>query len=242
MTLTLASILFVTAAAAQDDRHTVLARELFDDGNALMRQHEYVEAAQRFERALSLRPTAYIRYNLAAALVETGELVRATDLLRAIGNDPLAAPEVRSAAERRLSELEPRLARLTIRIEGNLGRGRVYLDRRAIDLSSLDGALVVDPGRHVIAVREGSEVLFSREIDVAEGTFGEAAIELEHRSSSPLGDPGEPLEDNDTIFDQWWFWTIGAVLVVGGAAAILVAAVPGERDPYPASLGTIGVP
>lgn len=243
MTLALAAMLFAMPASAQNDRHTVLARELFDEGNALMRRNEYADAAQRFERALSLRPTAHIRYNLAAALAQSGELVRAAELLGAIGGDALAASDVRTAAHERLTELEPRIARLTIRIEGHVGRARIYLDRRPIELSALDAQLLVDPGRHFIAVRDGRDVLFSHEIDLAEGERSVVMMELEGRdaASNVLGDP-RASPDDDTIFEEWWFWTIGAVLIVGGATAVIAATVPGDRDPYPASLGTIPVP
>ena len=52
---------------------------------------EYAVGIEHFRRALALRSSPVIAYNLASALEHLGQLVEASELLRGIASDPAVA-------------------------------------------------------------------------------------------------------------------------------------------------------
>jgi hypothetical protein len=242
--LAAAALLAVAAPAAAQEAgvdRTAAARALFDEGLALLDAERWEEAADRFQRALALRPSHQITYNLTTALVELGHLVRASELLRQVSRDPTATPEVRQAAEARRAQLLPRIASLTIVPGEDLDRADFFLDERPLEPVLIGVAIPVDPGSHVVTGRHTGRVVVRRELVILEGENAELnlAPAATPRETSGGADAGEPTPDGGPdqrepprrrgVARQWWFWTIIGAVVVGGAVAAGV--VVGTREP-----------
>lgn len=255
--------IFPAAAQAQPAEdgasRTAAARSLFQEGLTLLDEERWEEAADRFERALAIRQSPQITYNLTTALLGTGDLVRASELLRGITRDDTAPADVAAAAQRRLDEeVLPRIGRLVVRVEGDRRDAEVRLDDRALDWALVGVAVPVDPGPHrIVALRAGEEVARA-EAHVAEGAEEHVDIRLPELPSppspaevaeqaeppSPMPSRAPPEEDSGGgVLSQWWFWTGLAVLVAAGVAGgvLLVGSSGGQASPVDGSAGTVFV-
>lgn len=59
--------------------------------------------------------------------------------------------------------------------------------------------------------------------------LGVSDLPADAEPSSPSSPPRE--DDSGTVFEQWWFWTIVGVVVIGGAIGIYFAVPPTEAPP-----------
>ena len=225
--LALSAALCAPPAAAQqaEDDRVELARALFREGVAHADAGRYAEAEERFRRAYAIRATPALSFNLAAALVRLGKFVEATELLRSVTTDPEAPPPLVEQAREQLEATEPRIARLTIRAQGADPDVAVYVDDAVV---RAEGAVPLDPGRHVIEARRGDEIVASREVTLDEGAEEEVALDV------PPAAAGEPAETETTQLTlapepetreesggiSSWVWVgVGVVvagLIVGG--------------------------
>ncbi|KAF0163271.1 MAG: hypothetical protein FD160_4124, partial [Caulobacteraceae bacterium] len=137
----------VVAQAPTSDRdRTEAARTLFEEGLALVDQERWQDAAERFRRALALRPSPVITFNLASALAKQGHVIEASELLRALVKDEAVKDDTRDAATQLLADVESQIARLTIEVRGELAGHTVSLDDRPLHAAEIGVALPVDPG------------------------------------------------------------------------------------------------
>jgi hypothetical protein len=174
------------AFSQPSEQDSAAARVLFQQGRGLAAGEQWSEAADRFRRALALRPTAAIRYNLAAVLVQQGKLVEASELARVVLQEAPARDPARAASEALLREVEPAIALLTIRIGGDASDVEVLLDGSVLAPARVGAPTPVDPGEHTILVRRGS-VADTRVIRLDRG--GSAALEI---SLPPPAAPPRP--------------------------------------------------
>jgi thioredoxin-like negative regulator of GroEL len=92
-------VLPATSLADQGDAvHSAAARTAFEEGMKKADAQAWGEAAELFQRALSLRDSPVIRFNLAAALAELGRYVEASETLRGLEIDERAANDVRASS------------------------------------------------------------------------------------------------------------------------------------------------
>jgi hypothetical protein len=204
------------------------ARRLFAEGLAEADAGRWMEAADRFSRANGLRPTPEIAYNLSTALLHIGRLVSASDLLAAVAESPGARPEVRAAAEARLTQVRPRLAHLTVDA-GSIGRGRVRIDGGPLDPTAVGRPLPVDPGTHVVELRPAAGGPLSRTLSLAEGAEETVSFGPPPSPSGAEGSPAAGLRARggadrgagEPLWRKGWFWgAIGAVAVTAVAVAL----------------------
>jgi hypothetical protein len=169
-----------------DPARSASARALFEQGVAHVDRDEWGAAAEAFRRALSLRDSQVIRYNLASALVELGKLVEASELLHIVQADAHAATSLQQQAAEKLAEIEPRIARVTIHTEAAaLPELVVELDDLELGLTQFDLPLSVDPGKHVVRARLAGELIDEQSTELSEG--GAALINL--RAPPPKAPP-----------------------------------------------------
>lgn len=227
-TFVVVTTLTSTAAAARagdEPAQQAAARALFDQGLEALRAERWDAAADRFGRAYALRPTPEIAYNLSSALIRTGRLVRASELLRRVSADAEAPGPVRTAARTRLKELLPRLGKLTVRVEGD--PALVRLDGKPLDPAVLGVAFPVDPGTHSVEATQGRRSPLTRTVVVDEG--GAVGIVL---------DVDQAPRHGGSLLRKWWFWTAAAAVAAGSATAFALSRGDELR---PGTAGTVHV-
>lgn len=178
------SLALAPALASAQQRDPTAADALFRDGRALLKEKNYAAACPKLAESYRLDPAAGTLFNLAQCEEGRGRLASAherwqglVDTLTAAGK---LADERLPIARERVAALGPRVPRLTIRIKRGAPEETIVL-RDGVELrgASLNAALPVDPGEHVIvaraAYRKDAETRVTlaasetREIEVAPG-------------------------------------------------------------------------
>jgi hypothetical protein len=168
-----------------DPARSASARALFDEGVAHVDRDAWGPAAEAFRRALSLRDSQVIRYNLASALVELGKLVEASELLHVVQADAQADAALKQQAADKLAEVKPRIARIAIHAELAPGLS-VDLDDAVLSVAQLDVPLTVDPGEHVVRARLDGALIDEQRAQLGAGE----SLTINLRPPPP---PPEPL-------------------------------------------------
>lgn len=179
-------------AMAQSERDQ--AAELFRRGVAAAREERWVAARRAFERAYELLPRPEILINLAAAQVQTDQLVEAQRAYREIVASPGIDPRFRAEAERALVELDREIPRIRITIDGLAPGHRVVLDDTTLAPASLEGELSVNPGPHTVVVTHGDEIVARAELTAERGRTVAVPMTITHTPGSDAdGDGPSPL-------------------------------------------------
>lgn len=192
-------------APSAKDRAT--ARDLAIQGYDALRAKDYALAADRFKRADALVHAPTILVDLARAYLGLGRLVDAHEAYQQVLREdvvPGAPPSWKRAladAESEDAALTPRLAWVTVRIEG-AEQARVELDGEALSPASLGVRRAVDPGRRDL-VAEAEGFLPARGVvDLAEGQTGEVRLVLKpdprYKRAAPQP-PSPPRKQKDVI-------------------------------------------
>jgi hypothetical protein len=231
------------------------ARKLFAEGLKFVELEDWAQAEDRFRRVLALRSSHVVAYNLASALVHLGRIVESSELLRAIVRDATAEATTREAATQLLSEIEPRIGSLTIRVSGDATGASLKLDDKQVELTGSVQTVSVDPGEHHVALaRDGAE-LISKSAQVG----GDAPLQVEltlelnpppapeaaARAASAISatprhaptaatsqetDHGEPApsQRSSSLLASPWLWA-GAGAVVAAAVVAIVLLAPASK-------------
>jgi hypothetical protein len=227
-------------AAAEESRvdQTAAARALFEEGLSHGDAGRWAEAADRFERARLLRPSPEITYNLTTALVHEGKLVRASEHLRRLMDEPQAPPPVREAAGARLAELLPRLAHLTIEAPGTPDGpvGAVVVDQQPIDAARLGVPLPMDPASHRIELHQGSAVVEVQVVTLREGerrtiTLQKRGPGLTFDTKASAHDPSSPAPTAPSSPSRAWAWALVGALAVGVTTTAVLVSRDGPAPP-----------
>src|SRR5262249_25318213 len=110
------TVLAVPTAHAQSDADTARARALFQQGLDAARAEHWVDARDAFVQSLGIAERPSTLLNLAAAQVQTGQLVEGAASYRRfleIATDAREAAH-RTQAEAALTALEPRIPHVTV--------------------------------------------------------------------------------------------------------------------------------
>jgi hypothetical protein len=218
-----------SAARAQSEEELTRAREQFAEGVQLLEQEQWAEAAARFRSVLEVRSTPQVKLNLALALEHTGSLAEAARLLAEVLQEDDIDRRLFRQARQQLQALVPRLARITVHVQGDEGGAAIYLDGGELGLDRVGQSTPVDPGEHRVELRRGGAVVTSRTVTLTEGQEEEVTLvapggggalgpldeELLHTREREGGGGG-----GGDVTGEWWFWTIigVAVLAVAGIA------------------------
>lgn len=246
----------VSRAEPADPARTASARALFEEGVAHVDRDAWGPAAEAFRRALSLRDSQVIRYNLASALVELGKLVEASELLHMVEADAQADAGLKQQAAAKLAEIKPRIARIEVQCAPALPGLIVELDDAALSAAQLDVPLTVDPGEHVVRARLDGTVVDEQRAQLGAGE--NVTLSLHPRppqpepmpavtptASAPVATPAEtarlalaqpapsaPLRDEQPAPSRkklWWGIAVGGVGVVAFVTLVALL-VPQKRS------------
>lgn len=154
------------------------ARELFREGNLLVRESLFVQAVDKYEQALSLWDHPGIHYNLALALLNLDQPLRMrTHLLatlsageRRVGEDKFRR------AEEYLKLVEKQLSRFSVEVREP--GAKVVFDGEPLFVAPGKRELVLEPGRHELVVEKAGFETRSEKILLVPGDAREVSWKL----------------------------------------------------------------
>jgi hypothetical protein len=179
------------------------ARRLFREGAQLANQGRWEDARDRFRRALAVRPSPLLRFNLAIAAQNSGHFVEAIDQYRQFlldDTDPANALR-RHEAQTAITAIENVLATVVVTVQGTDTASEVRLDGHALPLALLGVEIPVDPTEHVIDATGARGSRAQQVVRLGEGATNRVALTLDvpapnaargtsgHASSPPSPQP-----------------------------------------------------
>lgn len=156
------------------------ARQLFSEGVTHARLKQWELALAAFEAAFNIAPKPTVLFNLATAQMRCGKLLASTANFRRFAalEDASISRVQRHAAEVQVTQIEQRIPRLRVEIDGLKDGDRVLLDKARLYPDELGHDMWLDPGVHTVRVdrpRGSQEV---RTIAVTEGQVRVLAFRL----------------------------------------------------------------
>jgi hypothetical protein len=157
--------------ARAEPRELADARQLFAEGVEHARAGQWQLAVAAFEAAYAIAPRPAVLFNLAAAQKRSSKLLASNANFRRFVNsdDPSISRAHLRVAQAELAEVESRIPRLRIEIEGLKDGDRVMLDHTRIYPDELGRELWIDPGLHQVRVDRPHGDQQQRSIEVQEG-------------------------------------------------------------------------
>jgi hypothetical protein len=184
--LVLATAMVWSATAhATDDSAKGAARELANEAKSDFDAGKFEEAGSKFQRAYEIAKVPTLAVWAARALVKRGKMVAASELYRQavllapndlwVGN---AQQQAQADAEKELAELQPRIPKLRIQVEGAAANDvELTVDSTRISTAMFGIDLPTDPGkRHVVGKRVSDVV--EQTVDLAEGDRKESVLKF----------------------------------------------------------------
>ena len=202
------------------------ARAFFNQGVELADEGKTEEAADRFRRAMAIRYSPVIAFNLASMLESQGQLVEACELLYRVENDSDADQVLRASAQRMRGEIEPRIAHLTVTVDASVTDGAVMLDDVKLIPAQLGAPIPIDPTSHQVQLLRSDAVVERHAFELAP-----AAEEFVHLGAPIVLTPQQvaaatqltppPVEKDSSretqggLLQSPWLWAGVGVVVVG---------------------------
>ncbi len=190
--LTLALHLASTAtawAAPPTQQEKERARALMDAGDARFEAKQYASALEQYRAADEIMAVPTTGIEVGRALERLGRLLEAREVLRRVSEHPQRVDEprpfsqARQRADRLLSDIAPRIPRVTIEHTG-LTEGvspEITWDGQHLDPAKIGGYLEADPGQHrVVAVAAGFPDV-TRDVKLAEGQALSVVLQFSQR-------------------------------------------------------------
>jgi hypothetical protein len=216
----LALLVVLTAFAADaraDDSSAPAAQALFKEGRAFLQQGKFADACERLGRSDKLEPAVGTRLSLGECHEGLGQTASAWAAYNQATSLAMQKGDARAnIAKKRASGLEPKLAKITIRVAAKSPDLRVKRNGAPVDTAALDATIPVDAGPQAISASEPGHKPWETTIDIDDGESKEIAIPpLEaDPATQPIGDaPPAPSDDSRR--------TLALGLEVGGGIALV---------------------
>ena len=228
------AIIVVTALLiAQEADPKEEAKKLMNRGNQAFALDDYESALADFQKAYEVYPSPKILLNLAEtyrAMEQWTQAVRHYELYLA---DAKPGDETVGQVEARVSELNDKVGRIELNVPGDDVEILVGEDE-------ITGTkAVVDPGQHLITAKREGYHDFVRMVSAVAGEITTVDIELE-ALPAPAPTPSERLteasvekeENEESLTQKWWFWTVTGVVAIAVAGAVIGVALNTGGDDF----------
>jgi hypothetical protein len=185
---------FVSATPTEKDKAD--AKTAYTEARVAAAAGRHAEAVKAFKRSNELDPNPQTALEMAKSLQADGKLLEASKTLNEIinANPPVVWP-IKSAAQKTLAELEPKIPWLQIKVIGPEQK----LTSTTIDGKDVDAEneMPWDPGEHVIAADADGYEPAEKTITLAEGAHEVVELTLA-RKGGPKKTPGGGGGDTPT--------------------------------------------
>lgn len=221
-----------TAHADEPAQDSKLAHDLFDQGRALLEQHEYERACQKFEDSRRLTPTGGggTVLNLALCRELSGKTGTAWALFREARSQAVRdrREDRQRFAEEHLAALDRRISRLRITVPLNArAPGLVIrLNTVALTESAWGESLVVDPGEQHIDVTAPDKQPLHLKVVIADHA-DHRVLDIPPLSDRPKTSAGAREEHTPFFYGPQRKW--GTFAVTAGLATVAIGSLLGVR-------------
>lgn len=209
------------SAAAQPSDARAAAELLFNEARTLAEGGNHTEACPKFEASLRLDPALGTRLNLATCYEAVGKLASAWAMFKSAADGARLQGDVREKlANERAARLQPRLPRLSVRVDGKQPAGMTIVrSGSAMEQAMLGFPTFVDPGRIEITATAPGHETFSTTVVAKEGAALEVVIPPLQARRTPGDAQATETETPKKPGGSRQRW-IGAGVVGGGAALL----------------------
>jgi hypothetical protein len=191
-------------AAAQTDK--AAAEVLFREAMRLVKAGDYAAACPKFEESQRQEPSLGTQYYLADCYDHVGRSASAWANFTEVADKSRLAKETakEEAARKRANELEPKLARLTLQVDGTPTPGlTVTRGETAVGSGQWGLAVPVDPGKHVLRATAPGYKEWTKTIEVAPAaSITETIPTLEPAPAEPAATPAVDPAVQPTAADR----------------------------------------
>jgi hypothetical protein len=201
-----------TPGAAPSSQERVLAESLFREARELVKAEDFDAACPKLAESQRLDPQLGTLLYLATCHEQQGKTASAWAEYSAAADLAAQRGEVKrqALARERADALEPKLARIKVRLSQSSSSLTVTLDGRAIGSATLATPFPIDPGDHRLSASAKDGASWKQAVRIPEGA-GTTTVEvplLERRAdTSGAGDDGDDLRTGA--------WIAGGVGVAG---------------------------
>ena len=241
-------------ARAQDATSAAAARAVFNEGVTFADAGRWSEAVVRFRRALSLRESSVIAFNLAVALTHEGHPVEAAEIFRSVIRSRATEAPLRADATAALATAEPLIAWVTITYAAPTEGLTLLVSGSERPVALVGGSVPLDAGTHEITLTRSDGAIVGRgSVSVEAGARSELTIAVIEApaattAAEPAVDvtrivlPAEPPPPGDDT-GIWIGVGVGGGVVLVAAVIVLVVVLvpPPEATPFSGSLGTVEI-
>jgi hypothetical protein len=227
-------------AAEPSEADIATARELAKQAFAAYDAHDYAKAETLFEKASDLYPAPTLLLGLARSRVKLGKYVKARENYNRIIKSNLpdtasdAFVEAQESARKEVLEVEPKLAWVTITVQGvDPEQLTVTLDGEEVPSAAIGVKRPVDPGGHAVRALGDGWVPFEAPFQIAEGGAKSVVVTMQPAPSpKPDGQPDPhpqplPAPAPSTQMPGSPLTIVGFVLLGVGGASLIAGAITG---------------
>jgi hypothetical protein len=186
---TLVAVLLVPAGlrAAGDEAG---ARVLFLEARKLAAAGDYAAACPKFEDSYRLDPGIGTNFNLADCYEHSGRIASAWARFLDVAAATKAAGQLdrERVARARAEALEPKLARMTLKVEAKVPGVSVVRDGIEVGAAAWQVAVPIDPGPHLIEASAPGRIAWKTTVEVREGP-GAVTVVVPDLAEAPLAEP-----------------------------------------------------
>ena len=179
------------AGHAQTSEELVAARKVFTEGKQLEGKGAWAEALEKFKKVAMVKTTPQVRFHIALCEENLGRMVAAINGFELSAEEAKlagsSAAEVEKLAPQRAAALRARIGKLKIEIAGKVIDSKILLDEVAIPPKDFGTEIIVDPGAHVIEVRDkDGKSTFRKEISMAEKGAERVEVPVDDKEAPAL--------------------------------------------------------
>ncbi|HEX4478926.1 MAG TPA: hypothetical protein VH142_27775 [Polyangiaceae bacterium] len=173
-----AALSALSLRANADASSQAAAESLFSEGRAAMARGEYDEACEKFEASNQLDPAVGTVFNLANCNERRGRRALALEQFREVAARLPASDPREPIASAHISDLAAHVPMIALRLGHAAPAGAVVvLDARPLPPQSLNAALPVDAGDHIVIVRAAEHADREYRVSLVDGQRVDLAVD-----------------------------------------------------------------
>jgi hypothetical protein len=235
------STLTQSVFAEPTDVEKTRARELLDEGDALVEKNDLAQALGKYEAAHAIMGVPTTGIEVARTLSRLGRLVAARQVADQIvamprrATDPTPFVEARDEASRLSKQLSGRIPSLAVVFEG-LPEGQepqLLIDGAEVAEPRSTTPRDVDPGKHRVEGRAGGQIRTS-DVELGEGAAETVTLRFQVSQSENAGSsgagPGLGKKAKAGNGKRTAGWVVGGIGIAGLAVAGVTGAIILSRD------------